>query len=277
METERKKKGFSIVELLTVMAVIALLLSILAPALRMVRKIAKDTGQRAQFHGIDVALEMFDGENDGYPTSSFLPNSTTGPYTVGAHHLAEALIGRDMLGFDPQTSWDAKLDEINKDVYASSKKSSSAAQIEASLERRKGPYLASENVEAFQIQQLYANRGNVYDGNDSPSPVLTDSYRIKTVVLSNGRQVKAGTPILYYKANTSSQSFPDAYAAAIVDDNATASIFNSMDNEDLIALGYMMDQTQPHHFDHLGLTVPVLIPSTRMPPATTADRFSIRP
>jgi hypothetical protein len=162
-----------------------------------------------------------------------------------------------MLGFDPQTTWDAKLDELNQDVYASTKKTSPAAKIQASLERRKGPYLASENVEAFQIQQLYGNRCNIYDGNVSPSPVLTDNYRIKTVVLANGKQVKAGTPILYYKAHTESQLFPtDPYLAPITDANSDQYIYDSRDNEELIALGYMLDQTKPHqhHFDFLGLT-----------------------
>jgi prepilin-type N-terminal cleavage/methylation domain-containing protein len=248
--------GFSLVELLTVMAIIAMLLGILTPALRTVRKIAKDTTQRSQFHGIDVALEMFDGENDGYPISTAKNIAGKLSTTNGAHHLAEALIGRDMLGFDPQTNWDAKKDETILDIYASAKKGSSAAQIQTSVEHRKGPYLASENVEAFQTGQLYANCDLVYDGNVSPSPLLTDTYRIKTVVLSNGKQVKAGTPILYYKADTASQKFPaNPYAAEIIDANAKDSIYDSRDNEELIALGYMMDQGEghQHHFDRLGL------------------------
>jgi type II secretory pathway pseudopilin PulG len=242
MEKRRKKIGFTIVELLTVMSVIALLLGLLVPALNLVRKMAKDTKQRGQFHSIDVALEMFNSENDGYPCSNFLGSSE---YTVGAHHLAEALLGRDLLGFDPQTTWDAQADETAL-VYGCS--SGDVTDREASLERRKGPYLASENVEAFQIYQLYSDTGNVYDGNDFPSPVLTDCYRIRTVILSNGKQVKAGTPILYYKANTSSKLFPDAFVDDIADVNTPGYIYDSRDNEELIALGHMMNQTQQHHF-----------------------------
>jgi prepilin-type N-terminal cleavage/methylation domain-containing protein len=245
MKTERKKFGFTIVELLTVMSVIALLLGLLVPALSLVRRMAKDVKQKGQFHSIDVALEMFSSENDGYPCSNFF--LTSGKYTVGAHHLAEALVGRDLLGFDPQTTWNAQADEGGP-VYGNG----TPAEDALSLDRRKGPYLASENVEAFQIQQLYADRGNVYNSDTYPSPVLTDCYRIKTVVLSNGKQVKAGTPILYYKANTSSKLFPDAFDAAIADDNTPGYIYNSRDNEELIALGHMMDQTQMHHFDYLG-------------------------
>jgi len=49
-----RKKGFTIVELLTVMAVIAVLIGLLIPALALVNKKAKTVQQRAQFHAIDV-------------------------------------------------------------------------------------------------------------------------------------------------------------------------------------------------------------------------------
>ncbi len=275
METERKKKGFTIVELLTVMSIIALLLGILAPALRMVRRIAKDIGQRAQFHSIDVGLETYSGETEQYPDSTIRP-STDGepdnaPFTVGAHHLAEALVGRDMLGFDPWTTWDSEKDDTigeYKNIYASKDppKSSTDDQITKSLDRRKGPYLSSDSVEAYQIAQLYTDTtiktGDVYPGNldktavpsttYSPAPVLTDSYRVKTISLPNGKQAKAGSPILYYRANITSREFRNStlpVPGTISDPCAAASIFNSFDNEKLLALGTIMDQNKKHHFD----------------------------
>jgi prepilin-type N-terminal cleavage/methylation domain-containing protein len=265
-------RGFTIVELLTVMAIIALLLSILSPALRMVRRIAKDTGQRAQFHSIDVGLETYSGETEQYPDSKILPwNSTTNlpgstpPFTVGAHHLAEALVGRDMLGFDPWTTGNAKADEAKPDIYASdspdSPKDSSPEQVTKSLDRRKGPYLSSDSVEAYQIQQLYDGTiTTVYPGNldktggfvgaYSPAPVLTDSYRVRAISLPNGKQVKAGTPILYYRANITSRIFENGTTMTTVSDPcAAASIYDSFDNEELLALGTIMDQTKKHSFD----------------------------
>jgi len=273
METKMEKKGFTIVELLTVMAIIALLLSILSPALRMVRRIAKDTAQRAQFHSIDVGLETYSGEMEQYPDSTIRPSANgdpTGsspPFTVGAHHLAEALVGRDMLGFDPWTTWDSEKDDTvdkYKDIYASKDppKNSLPDQVTKSLDRRKGPYLSSDSVEAYQVQQLYDGTiTTVYPGNldktgsapsatYSPAPVLTDSYRVRAISLPNGKQVKAGSPILYYRANITSRIFENGTTMTTVEDPcAAAGIYNSFDNEKLLALGTIMDQLKKHNFD----------------------------
>ena len=251
--------GFTIVELLTVMAVIAMLLGILVPSLNLVRKLAKDTNQRAQFHGIDIGLETYSSENNGqYPESSVLGTVATNGLTVGAQRLAEALIGRDMLGFDPVTSWDADIDKDDKDVYASvTVKGSSQVQETESLDRRQGPYLNIEKTDAFQVGQLFTDTtikaGNVYDGVTvspaAPAPVLTDTYRVKKIVVG-GKTVMAGTPILYYKANISSRLFPDTNSVdKISDTNAPGYIYNSMDNEDIIDLGTLKDQNIKQHFD----------------------------
>jgi hypothetical protein len=242
----------------------------------MVRRIAKDTAQRAQFHSIDVGLETYSGETEQYPDSTIRPwdsiNNEPGnaPFTVGAHHLAEALLGRDMLGFDPWTTWDSEQDDTAgkfKEIYASKDppKSSTPEQIAKSLDRRKGPYLSPDSVEAYQIAQLYDVPGDVYPGNldrtgtidaaHSPAPILTDSYRVKTISLPNGKQVKAGSPILYYRANVTSKQFrtaalPTPPGGAITNIEAAGSIYNSLDNEELLKLGTIMDQAKYHHFDY---------------------------
>ncbi|NIA16990.1 MAG: prepilin-type N-terminal cleavage/methylation domain-containing protein [Planctomycetes bacterium] len=266
MKRHSKKQGFTIVELLTVMSVIAILIGLLVPALNLVRKMAKDTKQKAQFHSITVALEIYNGEQEAYPDSAVLPSGGSAPYTVGAQRLAEALVGRDLLGYDPASTWDAKADEGDSGIYASEgppKNSDYTTEVTPSLARRKGPYLNPENVEAYQIGQLYTNTGDVYPGNlandgtrdttASPAPVLTDAYRVKTVTVG-GRQVKAGSPILYYKANTSSKEFPDLATTNISNtglNGTKTSIFNSMDNEDLIDLG-QLTKPEPHHFNYIG-------------------------
>jgi prepilin-type N-terminal cleavage/methylation domain-containing protein len=259
MKTEKRKFGFTITELLTVMAVIAMLLGILVPALNLVRRLAKDTNQRAQLHGIDVGLETFSNDNDGYYPDSRALDS--GEITVGAQRLAEALVGRDLLGFDPNTTWDAYADRGEKGIYASRKtpKTSSQPQVNASLSHRQGPYLDVTKTEAFQVSQLYTGTigaGDIFDGNQpgAPAPVLTDTYRVKRIVMS-GKTVMAGTPILYYKANAMSLTFPDVTDSNTISDvNDCGDIYCSHDNQALIDLYQMMkpqvaDQANMHLFD----------------------------
>jgi prepilin-type N-terminal cleavage/methylation domain-containing protein len=275
METKRKQ-GFTIVELLTVMAIIAILMGLLLPAMNAVRKLAKDTSQRAQFKSIEAALEAYNNENGSYPDSSV---STSGsPYTVGAHKLCEALVGRDLLGFDTKSSMDAYADQTrtdSKEVYATLDRSGTQqAEVDASLKRRQPTYLKVDDVEAFQVGQLFNNPNPVYPGNIDytgtkdtttriSAPVLTDVYKAKKVTLPNGSTAMAGTPILYYKANTNSIKFPDTagitsstndnmpgtYQATVTDANQQGFIYNILDNDDLVSLGQMMKPTERHHYN----------------------------
>lgn len=242
-----KKTGFTIIELLTVMSIIIILISVLVPGLNLARRYAKRVKQKAQFHSISVALEQFSADYGGYPESTFLPVPPGGaPFTTGAQRLAEALMGRDRRGFDPQSSWDAEADSVSIDIYANDPLTPEGL---ASLDRRKGPYLP--DMAAFQVGELYAATVDVYPGTPTatvkPAPVLTDEYTVKNVTVG-GKSVKAGSPVLYYKANVSSTLFPDPNLAAFTDAEVDASIINSRDNEELIALGTVKSAIVPHLF-----------------------------
>jgi len=242
-----KKTGFTIIELLTVMSIIIILISVLVPGLALARRYAKRVKQKAQFHSISVAMEQFNADQGGgYPDSGLM--GAAAPFTTGAQRLAEALMGRDRRGYDPQSSWDAALDSANLDIYASLANGSSVPQITASLDRRRGPYLS--DVAAFQVSELYgpAYAGPVYGGavGTPPAPVLTDEYTVKNITVG-GKAVKAGSPVLYYKANVSSKVFPDPNLPIAIGD-PPISIINSLDNEALVALGTINNAAIPHHF-----------------------------
>jgi type II secretory pathway pseudopilin PulG len=242
MRTHNKKSAFTIVELLTVMGVIALLIGLLVPALSKVREYAKGVKQHAQFHSISVALEMFKNDQGDYPDSSCLPNAdgTGNNVTTGAQRLGEALVGRDLQGFDPETTWDASADSTNTDIYANTVKGSSATQIKSSLDRRKGPYLTLENVGAFDANALYLTSTNpVYC--KSGAPFITDVFADRSVTLA-GRVVKAGTPVLYFKANPSNKDLEKISGTA----DLTNRTYNFDDNVDVLSLGRMMRQTDVH-------------------------------
>ena len=66
---QTSKRAFTIVELLTVMSIIVILIGLLVPALNKVRQYATDVKQKAQFHSMDAAMELFHNEFDAYPPS----------------------------------------------------------------------------------------------------------------------------------------------------------------------------------------------------------------
>ena len=91
---KRNKSGFTVVELLTVITILALLVGILLPAVTAVKTAAKETKQRAQLTTIGMGLTAFKNDFGDYPPSDVNDNY------CGAQTLAEALVGRDLLGFN---------------------------------------------------------------------------------------------------------------------------------------------------------------------------------
>ncbi|MCX5635829.1 MAG: type II secretion system protein, partial [Planctomycetota bacterium] len=95
-----RKSGFTLVELLTVLVIIALMMGVLLPALNMVRNTAKEARQKAQFATIEQAIMAFKSDYGDYPPS----NNNGGDYG-GAQKLTEALMGWDLMGFHPKSEW----------------------------------------------------------------------------------------------------------------------------------------------------------------------------
>jgi prepilin-type N-terminal cleavage/methylation domain-containing protein len=65
----RLKRAFTIVELLTVLAVLALLVGLLIPSLIMARNAARVAKQKVQLASIDQALLAFRNDDGDYPPS----------------------------------------------------------------------------------------------------------------------------------------------------------------------------------------------------------------
>ncbi len=89
----QKKKAFTIVELLVVVAIIALLVGIMVPAVRGALDRAKDLAVKTQLASISTGLELFKSDAGEYPTSSY--NLTDRP---GAQLLCDFLVGTDLRG-----------------------------------------------------------------------------------------------------------------------------------------------------------------------------------
>lgn len=195
--------GFTLAEILTTVAIIAILLAVLLPALNQVGKKAANVKQKAQFHGIEIALETFRSDKGDYP-ASFFDNTGTREYT-GSHRLAEAIVGRDGLGFHPDSAMKSNGRKVNSEpiyypefgLWADSLPNTDQLKQD-NLAARKGPYMDLESSNAISVGDYPAGYNYaIFFDVDAPSYFLADSY--KTVKLTSGR--KTGMPILYYKAN----------------------------------------------------------------------------
>ena len=197
MKRKREKSGLTLVELLIVLAVISLLVGLLIPAVTAVKNSAMEAKQKGQFFAIDVALTAFKGDYGDYPPSAWTPAAIY----CGAQKLSEALLGWDLLGFHPKSEWTPTGRDATGTVLI---------YDPADLSARRGPYLELGTTSAFRLNDLYdcswlptAVGTNRY--------VLCDVFGATKVTLPGGKQVKAGAPILYYKADTSGKTIDQIY------------------------------------------------------------------
>ena len=218
------KRAFTIVELLTVMSIIIILMGLLAPAMNRVRRFAKKVSQKNQFHSIDVALELFRSEFDGYPDSGALDPAGV-PY-CGSMKLAEAMMGQDLLGFHPDSRFRADgMDGAGNALYPLP-----GPPPLVNLQARKEYYLPLEQANAYKLADIYPGiASSPFNGDRF---VLCDEY---TPVMNLTTGKKIGMPVLYYKANTSNTRHDSSDLP--VPGNDKGQIYNYLDNNQLVELG----------------------------------------
>ena len=222
---ERKQTGHTVVELLIVVGIIAILVGLLVPSLSAVKKMAKETKQKAQFSTIELALATFKNDYGDYPPSNWTPAELTGDY-CGAQKLSEALLGWDLLGFHPKSAWRSDGLDANggNGTYdPAHTRDSDGDGVPDTLNERKGPYLETATVSAFKLGDLFRS------GQLAPETyVMCDVFTWKKIVLPDGSTTKTGTPILYYRADTSKKLIRD--------------IYNVLDNDALVQMKVEMDR-----------------------------------
>jgi len=213
----RIKKAFTIVELLTVLAVLALLVGLLIPSLIIARNAARVAKQRVQLASIDQALLAFRNDDGDYPQSVVTETAMAGVYYCGAQKLAEAMFGLDLLGFYPGTSWNGNISEYT----------TSPGSV---LADRKKRYLDLEAVDVVTVNNLYGTYANqLAEG----TYVICDVFGRMDVTIGT-KQKKVGLPILYFKADPSKFSF----SMGTLNDN----VYDIRDNLQLIVAQMLFDQ-----------------------------------
>ncbi len=240
-----RKSAFTIVELLTVMSIIVILIGLLVPALNRVKRYARRVKQKAQFHSIDVAMELFNTEFDGHPNSEEKDEATPPQSYCGAMKLCEAMMGQDLLGFHPASRLRADCtDGASPPVPLYDNPSGSLATPpnpipSDNLKARRGPYIQLENANAYRLWNIYGK------GQTNPFPedlfVLCDVYSRVANKDPTGGESKIGMPILYYKANPSGTENPhkdkkgDIVPPGGID--KVENIYDYKDNDELVKLG----------------------------------------
>lgn len=75
MLSRKPHRGFTLIELLVVVAIIALLISILLPSLQKARERARDTVCMTRLKSIGIAIEGYQGDNNGFVPPHISPDS----------------------------------------------------------------------------------------------------------------------------------------------------------------------------------------------------------
>lgn len=199
MNRKIKSSGFTLVEMLTTIAIIAVMIGLLIPALSMVQKTAGNVRQKGQFYSIGTALEAFRSDMGDYPDSSY--GLIAGSEYSGAQKLAEALIGQDGFGFHPKSLFrpdglaDMDSDGTIDDAVYHIGVDEVYETADQNLKARKGPYLEIENANAVQLENIYSDLA----GWNGKNYIIADKYGL---VKNAATGKKTGMPVLYFKANT---------------------------------------------------------------------------
>ncbi len=240
MNPRTRRTAFTLIELLTVMAIITLLIGILTPALGAARDRARATAVRAQLNAMDVGLDGFAGDHGDYPPSNAalyardINNPDTAPGNLaawevgtsasplqGAHLLVDALVGRDFLGYDPKAPNAGAPANYNR--------------WEPTNDREK-PYISPDGVDVTSVNAPPEDAGGV-------NPDLAKAQPTIDNVVCRVFRDKFGWPIIYYRASpTANQNTPIVQTTSPPSTYYGNGVYDGFDNEVFTSYG----GTNPH-------------------------------
>ena len=215
-----------VVMAIVAVVVLGVVFGLFTGGLRRSNTFAQEMHQKAQFHGIEVALEMFRAYSGDYPPSN--DNSSPPAHSEdatpygGAQTLAEALVGWDLLGYHPESDFRAD----GQSVDSSGATKAVYEGTEDNLKERQGPFIDLENANPFTLGDIYEPSALKSAGVDPDKYVICDVYAERR---HSGK--KTGMPILYYRADTSKTGHD------VDNPDNPENIYNYKDNHTLLSLG----------------------------------------
>ncbi|MDH4201651.1 MAG: prepilin-type N-terminal cleavage/methylation domain-containing protein [Phycisphaerae bacterium] len=247
----KNRRAFTLIELLTVIAIIAALVGILSVAQRKVKIVSLNLRQKAAFHAGEISLELYSKDFGGYPDSSLVSSdgAGAGPYVTGSQRVAEALFGRDDRGFHPKSKWHPSLD-----AAAAAPHPGANLYTDATAKDRKTPYFERKRAGFYTINDLWGSSGfgssQIYTSAGATtgtemSPVFTDVFTQNRVTIGT-ENVKVGMPILYFKADPTKRFRVNSSNVEV--DPAVALeyrqwVYNFDDNLPILQLPWLRDPT----------------------------------
>lgn len=225
----RVVSAFTLIELLTVIAIISLLIGILVPALSRAREQAKNTKTRAAMKAIGDGLEMFRNDNptevrgDAYPSSAAAddPTEQGQQYIYGAQWIVRYMMGKDLRGFVAKKTGQGISQNVQqyweqRDWYSDVP---TTENPRAPLPRQ-GPYLNPDSVKVAAPKDLPGGGatppgglGQIQDAKTMEQFVFLDAFEF---------------PILYYSGNPILARDPVAPMATF--DGTRPGVYNFKDN-----------------------------------------------
>ncbi|MCH8804750.1 MAG: type II secretion system protein [Planctomycetes bacterium] len=253
----RARTGFSLVELLVVIAIIVLLISIVVPALSAARRAAKEASTNVMLGVLSTGLQTFEADRrigGRFPPSlpdlrpdgtrkvadPYHPNSSrsTTIEISGAGLLVWALAGADLLGTPGFRTFDTQNSTVwNEDSHRkleSDPRKSGAFALNSNLQpvhARSGPYVDlskinvtrwDKNEGSFVIPaELEARSESGRSAVTREYPMFLDSF---------------GYPVLYWRADPAGVQFADSVSPDRLP-SARRGIYHWIDNEALVNSG----------------------------------------
>ncbi len=226
MNRNYRHSAFTLIELLTVMAIITLLIGILTPALSTARDQARKTAVRAQINAMEVGMEGFRQDEGKYVPSNanYYASNPSNPNNAeltdwwevrgsanlqGAHLMMDALVGRDFLGYDPRGKRSAS-DSYNR--------------WDSTNDRRQ-PYIPVDGIDVTSPEKPPEDAWGPYANQTEVQPQIDNVY-------CRVFRDKFGWPILYYRASpTANANTPIITTNDWNNQNIGNGVYDGLDNE----------------------------------------------